>query len=179
MLSAPDVEHVLRLAERAPSPPDEVLVGASAAALEGFEARTGLRLSADFRHWLLAVNGATLGPGGLFGVRDARDFLSIEGILKIYPDWVDRGWIPIAADGVGNYWVTAMGPDSTDGWVAFVDTHQDPEVLQSYVASSVLHFLSFLLTAELGEPGWPAHRDHVVALDAAMAGVPDELAPWR
>jgi hypothetical protein len=92
-----------------------------------------------------------VGPGGLFGVCEAKDPLSIEGCLKIFPEWSRLGWVPIASDGVGDYWVTAPGTESSPGWVAFVDVHKDPETIDRYAASSVFHFLDFLLSAELGD----------------------------
>lgn len=180
MLSEPSLQDVLELLRRAPAPPGyEMPVGASEALVDELQERTGHRPPAQLKQWLLEVNGAMVGPGGLFGLRPANDPLSITKYLSIFPNWSKQGWLPIASDGLGNYWVTAVGPDGRDGWVAFIDVHEDPDSLHSYVASSVFSFLNFILKAELGELGWPGDRDYVVALDPTMERVADHLRPWR
>ena len=99
------------LALRVPAPPGYTMpAGASETAFKNFERRTGLQLTAPFRAWLAEINGAMIGPGGLFGVREPSDFLSIEKCLRMYPKWRELGWVPVASDGTGNYWVTAPGP---------------------------------------------------------------------
>jgi cell wall assembly regulator SMI1 len=180
VLSEPTIPSLLAAAHSAPVPPGyELPGGADDETLDGFERRTGLLLPAPLRAWWGAVNGAQLGPGGLFGVRDPDDFLSAERYLRLYPGWAGSGWIPIAADGLGDYWVTAPGPRGGEGWVAFIDCHDDPHRIRSYVASDVLRFLRFLLDQEQGEKRWPSDRAHVLAEDPALADVPEQLAPWR
>jgi cell wall assembly regulator SMI1 len=179
MLKEPQPEDLRTLAGRAPTPPGYRLPsGASEQELRDFESRTGLEIPAQFRTWLAQVNGAMLGPGGLFGVRESSDPLSIERYVKIFPVWRELGWVPIASDGVGNYWVTAPGPDGSGGWVAFIDVHLDPGTIGNYAASTVFRFLSFLLNAELGEQGWPQNREYVLDRDPGLFDIPDSLAPW-
>jgi hypothetical protein len=179
VLSEPTVPALLVAARSAPAPPGyELPGGADDETLDGFERRTGLLLPAALRAWWGAVNGALIGPGGLFGVRDPDDNLSAEGCLRLYPHWLSAGWIPIAGNGLGDHWVTAPGPRGDEGWVAFIDCHDDPHRISSYVASDVLRFLRFLLAAEQGERRWPSDRAYVMALDPALAEVPASLAPW-
>ena len=152
--------------------------GASGQELDEFEVRTGLRITSQLREWLATVNGAMVGPGGLFGVRPVRDVLSIEYYLKIYPEWCQDGWLPIASDGLGNFWIVAVGPDGSGGWVAFVNTHNDPDSIDYYVASTVFRFLDFILRSELGERGWPESRDYVLERDPDLQRVPESLTAW-
>ncbi len=168
------------LALRVPAPPGYTMpAGASETAFKNFERRTGLQLTAQFRAWLAEINGAMIGPGGLFGVREPSDFLSIEKCLRMYPKWRELGWVPVASDGTGNYWVTAPGPGRSDGWVAFIDTHLDPDAFERYAASTVFRFLGFLLESELGNRGWPGNKEYVLARDPGLLSVPEALAPWR
>jgi len=121
-----------------------------------------------------------VGPGGLFGIWPASDSLSIDGYLRLFPSWTASGWVPIAGDGLGDYWVTV--PDATDGLeavVAFVDVHQNPEAVDHYAASGVLHFLRFLLKSELGEKRWPRDPAYVLTADPGMIALPEDLMPWR
>lgn len=180
MLSEPTIPSLLAAARSAPAPPGyELPAGADDETLDAFERRTCLPLPAALRAWWGAVNGAQLGPGGLFGVRETDDFLSAERYLRLFPHWRASGWIPVAGNGLGDHWVTAPGPRGDAGWVAFVDCDDDPHRIRSYVASDVLRFLRFLLAQEQGEKRWPSDRDFVLAEDPALADVPEALAPWR
>lgn len=81
MTTDPSLGDLLALARRAPMPLDyELPGGASEQELGRFEARTGIAITPQLRAWLATVNGALIGPGGLFGVRGATDPLSIESI---------------------------------------------------------------------------------------------------
>jgi cell wall assembly regulator SMI1 len=180
MLNDLRLEDLRALALRVPAPPGYTLPGgASEKELSELELRTGLRIPAEFRAWLVEVNGAMIGPGGVFGARDRRDVLSIEGCVRLFPAWRKLGWMPIASDGTGNFWVTLLGPDKSNGWVAFIDAQIDPEVISYYAATTVFRFLGFLLEAELGERGWPGDKSYVLARDPGLLRVPDCLAPWN
>ncbi|SRR5260370_15391812 len=178
-MNEPTIEELIDLARRAPAPPGQDLVGASEEEIDGLESEIGRSLSPASRGWLRAVNGAMLGPGGIFGVRKAKDFLSIRKHLNIYPEWRTKGWIPIASDGVGNYWVVIpQGPDGNPDWVAFIDIHEDPGSIDRYFASSVPRFIKFLLESELGERRWPTDRAYDLEHDQALIAAPEEKAPW-
>lgn len=178
-MNDPVIEELMELTRQTPTPPGQHLTGASEAEITGLENDVGRALSRGFRRWLRAVNGAMLGPGGVFGIRDRRDFLSIKKYLAIYPEWQSLGWLPIASDGVGNYWVAVPhGPDGTPDWVAFVDTHEDPASVDRYVASSVLRFIKFLLESELGETRWPGDRGYDIEHDPALVAAPEDKAAW-
>jgi cell wall assembly regulator SMI1 len=178
-MNDPALEELMELARQAPAPPGQRLTGASEADIAKLENEIGRTLSGGYRRWLMAANGAMLGPGGMFGIRDKRDFLSTEKYLALHPEWQSLGWVPIAGDGLGNYWVVVpQGPDGTSDWVAFVDTHEDPANVDRYVASNVLKFVRFLLESELGETRWPGDRGYDLERDPALAAAPEDKAAW-
>lgn len=178
-MNDPNIEELIELARQAPTPPGQHLTGASEAEISDLEVQIGRTLSPGFHRWLKTVNGAMLGPGGMFGIRETRDFLSIRKHLAIYPEWLSSGWVPVASDGLGNYWVAVpQGPDGSPDWVAFIDPHEDPASIDRYVASSVLRFIWFLLKSELGETRWPGDRDYDLEHDPSLLMVPEEKAAW-
>lgn len=180
MTTDPSLGDLLALARRAPMPPGyELPGGASEQELGLFEARTGIRITPQLRAWLATVNGAMIGPGGLFGVRGAADPLSIERHMNIYPEWRQQGWLPIGSDGVGNYWTVTKGPEGSEGWVSFIDVHSDPGSIEYYAASNVFRFLKFVLSAELGERGWPRSCTYVLALDPELERAPAAMTAWN
>jgi hypothetical protein len=178
-LKDPTIEELISLGRRVPAPPGQEFTGASEEDIAALETGIGRNLSLGLHRWLRVVNGAMLGPGGVFGIRDPRDFLSIEKYLRIYPEWRTLGWVPIASDGVGNYWVAVpQGPDGSADWIAFIDTHENPATVDRYVASNFLRFMRFLLKSELGETRWPGDKRYDLECDPALANVPVEQAPW-
>jgi hypothetical protein len=60
--------------------------------------------------------------------------------------------------------------------VAFTD-QSDYDALDYIVASNLWTFVRSLLLADAGDRRWPFNRDHVFALDPAMAHVPAYLQP--
>lgn len=179
MINDPVIAELVDLARRAPSPPGHELTGASEAEIKSLESEADRTLSPSFERWLKAVNGAMLGPGGLFGIRNAKDFLSIRQYWDIFPEWKSMGWIPVAGNGLGDYWVAVpRGPDGDPDWVAFINTHEDPLEVERFFASSVTRFVKFLLESELGERRWPADREYDLEHDPSLAATPEEKAPW-
>ncbi|MGQ0845249.1 MAG: SMI1/KNR4 family protein [Sporichthyaceae bacterium] len=178
--------------------------GATPEAIAVFETEIGRTLSASMRTWLGCVNGAAAGPGGLFGIRDRRDSSSLRQMFEIFPDWLELGWMPIAGDGCGNFYVElSRGAGAPGGFVAFVECVVDPLEIVYWAASDCLHFVEFLLeddlrtrpavdsrrpysqaefrarvTAEI--PGtWPFDPNCVLARDPAMANAPTDFLPWN
>jgi cell wall assembly regulator SMI1 len=89
---------------------------------------------------LSVCRGARIGPGGVFGQRP--DTPDVDTVLRrdLFPGWAELGWLPVAGDGCGNYYVLAE-----DGTVGFVDTMKDPDRLDRRVASDLLSFMIELL----------------------------------
>lgn len=98
------------------APEDADVDGASSQELEDLERRLG-PLPAQLAAWLRICRGAAIGPGGFFGNRPDRPSLDIPAYLALFPEWADKGWLPVAGDGCGNYYVLLPS-----GQVGFVDT---------------------------------------------------------
>jgi hypothetical protein len=101
-------------------------------------------------------------------------------ILEFHPEWVGFDWIPIAGDGVGNYYVLDASRKHIDrDAVFFVDSMED-EGLTYIAASSLLIFLESLLEKELGEKRWPFVATYVLSVDPDIMRIRDtNLLPWH
>jgi hypothetical protein len=106
--------------------------------------------------------------------------------MESEPLWRERGWIPVAGDGNGNYYVLDShtgGPGSHP--VYFLDHETDLAKPEYVVASNLWHFLRFLLKREVEGPqaraaSWPFNQRLVLEADpelAAYAGVAP--LPWE
>lgn len=154
--------------------------GADDAEIAGLEIRTGLPLPPAFREWLKFTNGPVIGAGGVYGVQTGRSFTDIESFYDWYTEWRGKGWIPIAGDGCGDYYVIATREHNSQGRpVFFIDCHLDPLEPAYIVASNVLSFLRFYLRADLGERGWPFDRAKMLAEDPAIAEATTADLPWE
>ncbi len=60
-----------------------------------------------------------------------------------YPEWRGLGWIAVAGDGCGNYYVL-----TADGTVGFVEPMSDPAKLGRQAAPDLLSFMTGLLGAD-------------------------------
>jgi hypothetical protein len=61
----------------------------------------------------------------------------------MYPQWRAPGWLPVAGDGCGNYYVLAG-----DGSVGFVEAVNDPGKISRRAAPDLLSFMAGLLAAD-------------------------------
>ena len=131
------------LVARAVRPPDDDPPrGASPAELAALADRLRQPLPPALRTWLSICNGAAIGPGGVFGQRSDRRHADIAGFLDLYPEWRGLGWIPVAGDGCGNYYVL-----TADGTVGFVETMSNPAKIAHQAGSDLLSFMTDLLAA--------------------------------
>jgi hypothetical protein len=174
-----DLARIDQLIRQVPRPPEtELPVGCSDADINEFEGRTGLSIPNQLRDWLKQSNGSLVGPGGLFGIQPCDYRVDIERDLSFYPQWASLGYIPVAGDGCGNYYVAVTNRSVDNGVIAFIDTMSDPDRPGYAVASDTEHFLVFLLEQELGERFWPFDREKVVAADPAIENVTTIPLPW-
>jgi len=127
------------------APEDEPPHGALPTELEVLAGRLGQPLTLPLKTWLSICNGAAIGPGGVFGQRPDRHFLDMVKIRELCPAWRGLGWIPVAGDGCGNYFV--LTPGAT---VGFVEPMSDPRILAGQVAPDLLSFMTDLLAADQG-----------------------------
>ena len=147
-----DTPAIRRLVQAVPRPAGEQIPnGVTDDQLAGFEQRTGIAIPTDLRDWLRVSNGPCIGPGGFYGINTARDYLGIEFILGLRPEWRVKKWIPIAGDGCGNDYVMPTQQEYGAGYpVVFFDSMASTDVPSYIAASGVGHFLLFLLERELG-----------------------------
>ena len=84
--------------------------------------------------------GATKRPGDFFHYRD---------ILESHPDWVDFGWVPIASDGCGNFYIYPLKTGDEHYRPIFLVYAESPTEPSQVVASNLLRFILRLLRSEL------------------------------
>ena len=174
-------EEVLELLATVPSPPsEEIPPGATEADVAKCEKRIGLKVPAKLRAWLLTSNGPCVGPGGVFGIKPRREDLDLEHILTLRPIWREKGWIPVAGDGCGNYYVVVSKGEFGEGEpVIFIDTMVDDTVPAFIAASDIWQFLKFLFKKDLGESKWPYDDHEVGKADPDMLAFRDVAFPWN
>ncbi|MCP4536461.1 MAG: SMI1/KNR4 family protein [Chloroflexi bacterium] len=173
--------EVLALLRKVPAPPEDSLpAGASNAALQDAESTNGILFPPKLRDWLSTSNGACVGPGGLVGIDINRDSHDLAAIFDNYPIWRDKGWIPVAGDGCGNYYVVATRNDYGAGEpVLFVDANETPDEPAFIAASDTWLFLKFLLSKEVGESRWPFNEAEVVTSDPDIVSFENVCFPWN
>lgn len=170
-------EDVKEMALRVPSPPcEEAFAGTNHETISDLEKRIGIVVPLSLREWLCFANGPCIGPGGVLGIRPERHWLDIEEVLQSYPSWKGHGWLPVAGDGCGNYYVINT---CECGSVYFVDTAMDADKLAYAVASDLWMFLWFLFNHELGDTRWPFTREYVVANDPRIMNCSRAPLPWN
>jgi cell wall assembly regulator SMI1 len=115
--------------------------GATEAELRDLERRLQRSLPAPLITWLRLLNGDTISEGGVFGARPDVPSLDIAQCMKGYrQEWGEAGWLPVASDGCGNYYV--LLPDDR---VGFVEPMADPAAIAEVMADSLASFLLWYL----------------------------------
>lgn len=105
--------------------PEETIRGASPEDLVALEGRLALPIPDQLREFLAVCNGARIGPGGFFGQRPDDPTFDLPAVVALWPNWAAKGWLPVAGDGCGNYYVLTL-----DGEVGFVDTMANPDAIE-------------------------------------------------
>ena len=136
-----DLRRLVAGAVRAPE--DDPPEGASAADLAVLSDRLGRSLPPVLKSWLSICRGAAIGPGGVYGPRPDRPSLDMVGVRDLFPEWQSLGWLPVAGDGCGNYYVLAE-----DGTIGFVEPISDPGRFERRVSADLLSFMTDLLAAD-------------------------------
>lgn len=182
MTNSEQFANVLELLKRVPRPPEaKGLTRATNEQLTALQDELGFQLPESYRAWLGTCNGVLAGPGGLYGTATRPDFIDVNFVLGLYPEWKAAKWLPVAGDGNGNHYVLDLSQShiSHDA-VFFVDTTENPAELAYIVGSTLPRFLLMLLNRELGERRWPFNREYMLKSDPAIATVdPISLLPWE
>ena len=100
--------------------------GAPDAEIAEFEAMVGIKFPVKYRAWLAACNGPCVGPGGTVSVGNARTSQDLAALLTLHPSWREKGWLPVAGDGCGSYYVVVTRGEFGEGEpVVFIDVNKD------------------------------------------------------
>jgi cell wall assembly regulator SMI1 len=110
----------------------------------------------------------------------------METLLDDHPTWKEKGWLPIAGDGVGNYYVidTKISRAGTNP-VYFLDHERDLDHPQYIVASDLWKFLLFLFKREIEwkktrTATWPFNKSIVLADDPVLSEYQGIVSlPWE
>jgi hypothetical protein len=163
--------------------PDGVPPGASESDIQAFERVYGLRLPPTLCDWFSVVNGAFCGTQSFLGLNDYR----VDS-----KHFLGRSWLPVAADGCGDYYsIDLSAPDQGDYPVFFWDHETDYDSglpMKGYaVASNVWIFSLLFLKQELARAShdkgerwhWPFDRGRTLQHDPNLARVISAPLPWK
>ena len=167
-----DLERIATQLRLVRTPDGRAEHGASDAEIDSLEARLRLRVPDSLRTWLRFCNGLIVDTGYLCGIRPDFPIIDIETSYAYRPqEWPALGWIPVAGDGCGNFYLIAT--KNSGEQVCFCDTISFTTDLRQgvyVVASNLFSFLTGFLSTELGEQWWPFDERRVLEHDPGMAG---------
>jgi len=178
MKELPEIQQLLGRVQKPPG--EEIPEGLSVEELNRAESSLGLRFPTALRQWLSLTNGPCVGPGAFVGIRTRRQLADMEKILSFYPAWIVKGFIPVATDGCGNFYVAAVDRKlQEDAPILFIDTQENPSMPAYIAASDLGRFILFFLRKELGESRWPFCREYVLDIDPESRRIHDVPLPWE
>lgn len=125
------------------APEEESPKGAEPQELDILSVRLGCRIPRILRAWLTVCRGARIGPGGVFGQRPGVPGIDMVRRRNLFPVWAELGWLPVAGDGCGNYYVL-----TDNGTIGFVDSMKDPGRIDGQVSGDLLSFMTELLAPD-------------------------------
>lgn len=105
--------------------------------IQSFCESIGVDFTTDIKEWLKISNG----PAGFFDINWAQKGCRIEEVWLDYPDWKRNGWVPIARDGFGNFYLKSVDR-LRESPVCFVEALQSDKMAYA-VASNALQFARF------------------------------------
>lgn len=110
----------------------------------------------QLRAWFGVMNGGVL-EGAVYGLGDSSNWLTIDFVYSLFPGWKSNGWVPIASDGCGNYYVAPTKNEFGTGLpIVFIDSGESLDRPAYIVASDIWIFLEGLMRTELtGGTDWP------------------------
>lgn len=177
---------ILTLIQQVEHPPNMSLPnGVTEDDLNEFEFKTSIFLPPPLKEWLKICNGPIIGPGGIYGIPPAVDWLRIDIHLDYNPSWRDKKWIPIAGDGLGNYYVLDSKNFIDEKYpIYFIDHEFDINKPMYVVASDLWFFLFFLLqneeTHKKQNNNWPFNELYVKNIDPSINAYKGVVPlPWE
>jgi hypothetical protein len=152
--------------------------GVSREKIEQFERQHDLSFSDELRDWLTETNAPYVGGQYFMGL-DTDTLRDIEVAFSLVPQWQERGWIPVAGDGSGNYYLEVSRGDFGPGKpIIFLDHEIDLLTPSHIVASSFKVFAENLIHRELHKVRWPFDKEFVLANDPAILDFKGIALPW-
>jgi hypothetical protein len=142
-----------------------------------YEAALGFPFSPQLAHWSDRFGADMFGPEGLSHVEDDDEGQGVIARTTAHPEWVGQGWVPIAGDWCGNYYVVDTKQPSEP--VYFIDSFEDVGVPTYVAASSLKRFVELFSKHDQGKLSfhWPFAKSESLALDPELEKI-DATMPW-
>lgn len=150
-----------------PQPPSE-----SRRHIQSLEHLAAHQIPAEYAQWLEEFDGATIHTVNVFGLRGSGKLFDQQS------DYLNQGWLNIANDGCGNYYVMALdGRFHLPCPILFVDSYAELDDA-FIVASDFCSFLQGLLANAEGQFHWPFDKKTTLQLDPELAFAKNVRFPW-
>ena len=137
----------------------------------------------ELQQWLLRCNGTYAGQGGIYGHCPNDKFIDILAHYELYPEWKKAGWIPIASDGCGNYYLIDQFDESvSNNPILFVEPFSTQGFAGYAVGSGLWIFLKMMLTRELLQVygTWPFSKEYMLQNDPDIRNYSHRYPlPWE
>lgn len=173
-------EYIKQILHRLEHPGGQLPPGLSENEIVSMEERLKVKLPQEVYELLLFTNAPFIGGQALLGISKQNNAYSIEELYKLYPQWQNQGWLPVGDDGCGNYYITTIEKKlSNDHPVFFVEATFDPDKIAYVVASSISHFVEFLIERELKLNRWPFDQNYVLLKDPDILKFKAYGLPWK
>lgn len=149
-----------------------------------FEAKFSIEIPESLKEWLTFCNGASIQPGEIYGINSPNVSLNIEKFYGIFEEWLSLGWMPLASDGCGDYYVLDTKYSIDGEFPVFFIDQEEYESPAYIVASNPWYFFYFLFSSELMEDNgedayWPFDKSKVVAKNPNILKFKRVPLPWE
>lgn len=126
----------------------------------------GIQAPSEYLEWLEVSNGAYVDSQFLTGIATG-DHLDMEMIYARFPNWVNAGFIPVAGDGLGNFYAIETREKYGSGQpIVFFDHEESMETPSFIVASRFPIFLAEFIDKETNHDSpWPYSKEAVLQID--------------
>ncbi|HLO99918.1 MAG TPA: SMI1/KNR4 family protein [Fimbriimonas sp.] len=142
-----------------------------------YEQELGFPFSPQLALWIDRFGADMLGPGGLSEVDESNDPQGLLVRTTAHPEWVEMGWVPVAGDWCGNYYVVDTKLPSEP--VYFIDSYEDVGVPAYVAASNFRLFVDLFSKHDRGELPfhWPFAKTDTLTLDPELELISAPM-PW-
>ncbi len=173
-----DYSEVIKELQMLNEPGSLLPQGVSEDKVRSFEAQINTRLPLVLRDWLMLTNAPGVGGQYLMGI-DAKPIQDMMRLLNLYPKWLEAGWLPVAGDGLGNFYVVTTKQDFGSGEpVIFLDHEFDTAQPDYIVASAFDIFVKQFVHKELVRNRWPFDKSLTLSIDPGIMAFKSISMPW-